>query len=261
MVALLRRRRFVVLEGPPGTGKTRLAEALGADFPRRKTVQFHPSTTYEQFIGGLAPESADQGLGLRFTPRAGILMEAIREALENPNEAMLLHIDEINRADLAKVLGEAIYLFEPKSPDRSVSLPYDFGLPFGRQLKLPSNLFVLGTMNTTDRSIAILDVAVRRRFAFVPLWPDLKVLDEQKASDRMRDAFRQLFEIFLEEAPDDAFALLPGHAYFLDDGVGANELLQTGLKPLLREYLLQGYVSSFADSIRAYLDWLDRPEP
>jgi 5-methylcytosine-specific restriction protein B len=258
VVGLLLRRRFVILEGPPGTGKTRLAEQLrGPDFPRWKTIQFHPSMTYELFVGGLAPEKAEDGLGFRFSPRPGALMEAAAAALREPGQRFLLHIDEINRADLAKVLGEAIYLFEPASPDRTVDLPYDFGDPFGRKFALPQNLFVLGTMNSADRSIAILDVAVRRRFAFVPIWPEAQVLDEQKASPRARDAFQRLFSVFLEEATDDAFALMPGHAYFLDEGHDADQMLRSGLKPLLQEYLLQGYVSGFADSIRAYLDWLE----
>jgi len=116
---------------------------------------------------------------------------------------------------------------------------------------------VLGTMNSADRSIAILDVAVRRRFAFVPVWPDAQVLEEEGASARAKAAFQRLFSIFLEEAAEDAFALMPGHAYFLDGGKEPDQLLRTSLRPLLQEYLLQGYVSGFADSIRAYLDWLE----
>lgn len=257
VAGLLEYRRFVILEGPPGTGKTRLAEQLRKRYPRGKTIQFHPSTTYENFVGGLAPEESTEGMGLRFSPRRGALMEAIADALAHPGDRFLLHIDEINRADLAKVLGEAIYLFEPASPDREVDLPYDFGPPIGRTLKLPPNLYVVGTMNSADRSIAILDIAVRRRFAFLPVWPDPKVLMATGASQRAQEAFKHLFTIFLEEASEETLALMPGHAYFLDGGKGDDLLLRTSLKPLLQEYLLQGYVSGFPDSIRAYLDWLD----
>ena len=133
-----------------------------------QTIQFHPNTTYENFVGGLAPlqESGNEndGLGFRFAPKTGFLIEAAAEAIQNPSRDYLLHIDEINRADLGKILGEAIYLFEPdpESP-REISLAYDFGEPYFRKLQLPNNLHVLGTMNSADRSIAILDVAVRRR--------------------------------------------------------------------------------------------------
>jgi 5-methylcytosine-specific restriction protein B len=89
------------------------------------------------------------------------------------------------------------------------------------------------------------------------VWPDHQVLEQQGASPRAREAFQRLFSIFLEEASEDALALMPGHAYFLDHGKTSDLLLRTGLRPLLQEYLLQGYVSGFADSIRVYLDWMD----
>jgi 5-methylcytosine-specific restriction protein B len=110
--ALLNERRYVILQGPPGTGKTRMAlQLLANKYPGRGfSIQFHPNTTYENFVGGLAPEETDESLGLRFAPLAGSLMDAARAAREKPDEPFLLHIDEINRADLSKVLGEAIFL-------------------------------------------------------------------------------------------------------------------------------------------------------
>jgi 5-methylcytosine-specific restriction enzyme B len=180
------------------------------------------------------------------------------QASRNPSQNHLLHIDEINRADLGKILGEAIYLFEPdpESP-REINLAYDFGAPFFRKLQLPDNLHVLGTMNSADRSIAILDVAVRRRFSFLSLWPSLKVVEEH-GCDLSQRAFRDLISIFIEHAPDEALALVPGHSYFLgsDDG-HARTNLKTSLAPLLIEYLAQGYVSGFAEPIRAYLQRLE----
>lgn len=258
--ALLRDRRFVILEGPPGTGKTKMAQDIlfGSFDNRGTTIQFHPGTTYESFIGGLAPDvNGDSTVGLRFLPKRGHLMEIAARALADPSHNYLLHIDEINRADLSKILGEAIYLFEPLEPDRSVTLAHDFGAPFGSNLRLPPNLCVLGTMNTADRSIAILDVAVRRRFAFVTMWPDPVVLEQQNVQPVMKEAFNRLLTEFLNEAADDAFVLMPGHAYFLDRGQNPKRVLRTTLRPLLLEYLQQGYLAGFADGIRAYLDWLE----
>ncbi len=208
---LLDSRRFVILQGPPGTGKTMMALALLSDgyAGLGRSIQFHPNTTYESFIGGLAPEESGTQLGLHFGPKAGFLMESAKRARTSYPKPYLLHIDEINRADLAKILGEAIYLFESKSPQkREIDLPYDFGEPFHTKLQLPENLRVLGTMNSADRSIAIVDVAVRRRFAFVSLWPQMSVVEEH-GCELMRDAFRRIVSLFIEYAGEDAFALVP----------------------------------------------------
>ena len=264
VTGLLNARRYVIIQGPPGTGKTRLArETLAKDYAGiGETIQFHPNTTYENFVGGLAPvqESADGrgALGFRFAPKPGFLMEAAARASKNPAQNYLLHIDEINRADLGKILGEAIYLFEPdpESP-RELSLAYDFGEPFFKKLRVPDNLHVLGTMNSADRSIAILDVAVRRRFAFLSLWPSLKVVEDH-GCDLGKKAFQELVSTFIEHATDEALPLVPGHSYFLgSDEERARTNLKTSLVPLLTEYLAQGYVSGFAEPIRAYLQWLE----
>jgi 5-methylcytosine-specific restriction enzyme B len=253
VTALLKSRRFVIVEGPPGTGKTELARRILRDKYRGngREIQFHPGTTYESFIGGLSPQDGG-AMGFTFKPSPGHLLQAAATAKKNPDKRFLLVIDEINRADLAKVLGEAIYLFEPLQPDRKVNLQYDFP-DAGAVFTLPKNLDVLGTMNSSDRSIAILDLAVRRRFAFVPLWPQLSVVEEH--SERILvDAFQELLGIFFEHASDDALALLPGHSYFLGKDQEAVRLLATSVRPLLTEYLAQGYVAGFADEIRAYLD-------
>jgi 5-methylcytosine-specific restriction protein B len=264
VAGLLKTRRYVIIQGPPGTGKTRMArEMLAKDYGGiGQTIQFHPNTTYENFVGGLAPvqenTSKDGALGFRFAPKPGFLMEAAARAHEDPARNYLLHIDEINRADLGKILGEAIYLFEPdpESP-RELSLAYDFGEPFFRKLRLPDNLHVLGTMNSADRSIAILDVAVRRRFAFLSLWPSLAVVEEH-GCELSQKAFRELVSTFIEHATDEALPLVPGHSYFLGRDEGrARTNLKTSLVPLLTEYLAQGYVSGFAEPIRAYLQWLE----
>ena len=217
-----------------------------------KVVQFHPGVTYETFIVGLAPELGQDSLS--FAPRNGWLTSAAGEAANG--QEYLLVLDEINRADLAQVLGEAIHLFEPGETKRSVQLP--FPREDGEEkLALPPNLFVVGTMNTADRSIAILDLAIRRRFAFVDVWPDLSVVEEQ-GLPLATEAFGRLQDVFVEHAPADALSLLPGHAYFLADS--EHELLarlRFELVPLLEEYILEGRLGACENELRAYLDWID----
>lgn len=259
VVDLLATRRYVIIQGPPGTGKTMMAtEILREDYgDRGRSIQFHPNTTYENFIGGLAPASAAGDLGFRFAPMPGFLMEAAAQALSDSSRNHLLHIDEINRSDLGKILGEAIFLLEATANSgRRIDLPYDFGEPFHRTFFLPQNLHILGTMNSADRSIAIVDVAVRRRFAFVSLWPRMSVV-EQHGCATMQNEFKDLVSIFVEHATDDVFPLVPGHSYFLEsDEARAKQSLKVNLAPLLEEYLAQGYVGGFAEPIRAYLQKL-----
>lgn len=255
--ALLTTRKYVIVQGPPGTGKTRLATSLLREMYSGfgESIQFHPNTTYENFIGGLAPQLGDGDFGLRFAPVPGFLMRAAAKAASHPERPYLLHIDEINRADLGKILGEAVFLLEP-NVDRRIELAFDFGPPFHRTFFLPPNLHIVGTMNSADRSIAIVDVAVRRRFAFVSLWPRMAVVREH-GCELMQLAFLRLYSAFVEHANDEAFALLPGHSYFLEaDDAKARTSLSVNLAPLLEEYLSQGYVSGFAEQIRSYLQWV-----
>jgi 5-methylcytosine-specific restriction protein B len=222
------------------------------------SIQFHPNTTYEDFVGGLFPMPTKGELGLQFRPQHGALMRAAAEASKSSRD-YLLHIDEINRADLGKVLGEAIYLLEPND-DRTIELAYEFGdgNETSRTFGLPRNLHIVGTMNTADRSLAVVDVAVRRRFSFVPLWPQLSAVEDAGGSALLVDAFVRLQQIFIEHASDDAFNLMPGHSYFLPtDGMALAQQLAVTVQPLLEEYLSQGYVGGFAESVRAYLQWLE----
>jgi 5-methylcytosine-specific restriction protein B len=254
--ALLRQRRFVILQGPPGTGKTRMAEEVRDRFfaTRGMTIQFHPAVTYEDFVVGLSPDPTEGTL--RFGVRRGWLLEAASAAKQAP---FLLVIDEVNRADLGKVLGEAIYLFEAGeiggSRARQVELPHP--VDGERLFSMPENLYVLATMNTADRSIASMDLAVRRRFAFVTIPPERAVLVNQGLSLAV-DTFDRLTDVFVEHAPDDALDLLPGHAYFL--AKNETELLERfhyELLPLLDEYLRQGFLGPAGSELFAVRDAID----
>jgi 5-methylcytosine-specific restriction enzyme B len=256
VAALLKQRRFVILQGAPGTGKTRMAaQVRHAHFGGRgMTVQFHPAVTYEDFVVGLSPDASDKNL--RFDVRRGWLIDAARAAREAP---FVLVVDEINRADLGKVLGEAIYLFEAAEVGgehaRSVRLPH--AVDGTTEFSLPANLFVLATMNTADRSIASMDLAVRRRFAFVTVPPDRNVVASQGLESATR-AFDMLSDVFIEHAPGEALHLLPGHAYFLaKDDAEFRQRLRFEVVPLIDEYLQQGLLGPASTELHAVRDALE----
>jgi len=169
IVGLLDDKGQVVLYGPPGTGKTflalRLARAIADGHEERVSlVQFHPATTYEDFIEGLRPQLTPAG-HVTYEVVPGPLVRIAEEARKNREQRFVLVVDEINRANLPKVLGELLFLLEYRHERaRTIHRPDE---PFG----LPENLWIIGTMNTADRSIALIDAAMRRRFHFVPFFP------------------------------------------------------------------------------------------
>lgn len=258
LTGLLDARKFVILQGPPGTGKTRLANEILKDVYKDNgfTIQFHPNTTYETFIGGLFPNTEESEFGLKFQVKRGHLLKAIAQATETKKKTLLI-IDEINRADLSKVLGEAIYSLEPHDT-RSIELPYNFSDPINKTMSIPENLHILGTMNTADRSITIFDVAIRRRFAFIDMWPNPQIVEKFGNADT-KLAFEKLLGIFIEYAPTESFALIPGHSYFIEyENADAVTQMKTNLIPLLKEYINQGYVTNFADAIHAYIQEIEQ---
>lgn len=168
--SLMARHRQVIFHGPPGTGKTfiaqRLARIIAPDDEQRRLVQFHPSTSYEDFVEGFRPVVHDNQL--TYELQSGPLRDLADSAAADPDRTYVLIIDEINRANLPKVLGELLFLLEYRN--ESVRPLYRPDEPFS----LPENLWIIGTMNTADRSIALLDAALRRRFQFVDFSPDVR---------------------------------------------------------------------------------------
>ena len=169
VVEMLADKGQVILYGPPGSGKThfaqRLAQALSPDDDARVLVQFHPAYSYEDFFEGFRPVVNDAGnMAYRLTP--GPLVRIVEDARTNPDRRHVMVIDEINRANLPRVLGELLFLLEYRN--QSIRTQYR---PDGR-FPLPENLWFIGTMNTADRSIGLIDAAMRRRFHFVPFFPN-----------------------------------------------------------------------------------------
>jgi 5-methylcytosine-specific restriction protein B len=172
----LRTRKNLILQGPPGTGKTWLAKRLAfalmgeREEARVRAVQFHPNLSYEDFVRGWRP-SGDGKLTLA----DGVFMEAIRAALGRPNARFVVIIEEINRGNPAQIFGELLTLLEAgkRTPREALELCYPDADGIRRPVHVPENLFVIGTMNIADRSLALVDLAFRRRFAFVGLEPRL----------------------------------------------------------------------------------------
>jgi len=167
IAALLEAKKQLVFYGPPGTGKTfvakRLAETLAGDHARVRLVQFHAAYAYEDFVEGYRPRLVGGQATFELVP--GPLRRMAKAASDDPAHLHVLVIDEMNRGNVAKVLGELYFLLEYR--DEAIDLQYS-----PERFVMPGNLRIIGTMNTADRSIALLDAALRRRFAFVPFFPD-----------------------------------------------------------------------------------------
>ncbi|GLU49005.1 DUF4357 domain-containing protein [Nocardiopsis ansamitocini] len=233
--------RQLILYGPPGTGKThlalQLAEFFGKGTEKVKTVQFHPSYAYEDFFEGFRPQEDPETHEVAFRLTAGPLRELADLASREGNRHIphFLIIDEINRANLAKVFGELYFLLEYRN--KSVRLTYS-----NDDFSLPSNLFVIATMNTADRSIALVDTAMRRRFAFVELSPRTEPtsgllrrwLTVQERGSEPAD----LLDALNSRIHDPDFRI--GPSYLMKAGVyregGLERTWRTKILPLLEEH-------------------------
>ncbi len=201
----------IVFYGPPGTGKTFVAQELASHFARAEgstdLVQFHPSYAYEDFVEGFRPDTIRDQPGFKL--REGPLKRIADKARANPNATHVLVIDEINRGNVARVFGELYFLLEYR--DREISLQYS-----EQQFALPKNLWFIATMNTADRSIALVDAALRRRFHFVefsPHTPPVQGLLTRWLETRESDLqwVARLLDLANDKLSDRHLAIGPSH--------------------------------------------------
>src|SRR5665647_361436 len=240
-IELLRDRRQLIFYGPPGTGKTYLAQAIAEHLTDReaiKLVQFHPAYSYEDFFEGFRPVSSADGSGVGFKLSPGPFRRLVDAARENPGTAYVLIIDEINRANLAKVFGELYFLLEYRG--HAIDLLYSAGDEAA--FTLPKNVYLIGTMNTSDRSIALVDTAMRRRFAFTALHPSEEptsgVLGKWLAAEGHSQVCARVLESLNGLIEDEDFKI--GPSYFMrasaQTDTGLQRVWKSSILPLLEEH-------------------------
>lgn len=249
----------VVLTGVPGTGKSHMIDIIGKDFKKVKKIQFHQNYTYQQFILGKTIKDSS------VTYENGDLTEFALEAISHPEDNYLLFIDEINRGNISSIFGETLYLL-----DRGNNIT----LPNKVELSLPNNLFIMGTMNTSDRSIAIVDFAIRRRFMFLELKPNYFYLDEHYKLDgeELLGDFLQKINMRITEYFNNEDNIL-GHSYFMQKKNMTSDdmyvVLHYKIIPMIVEYgngdktildsifgdkILKSNTESLLESVKEYIN-------
>jgi AAA domain (dynein-related subfamily) len=242
IVDLANEKGQVIFYGPPGTGKTYMAQELAKHATSAggswRLIQFHPAYTYEDFFEGYRPVEHGDG-ALRFMLRHGPLRELADVARAAPDQPHVLVVDEINRGNLPKIFGELYFLLEYR--DRAVRLQYSPDERF----ELPPNLFVIGTMNTADRSIALVDSALRRRFYFVEFSPTsggsvhglLRAWLAREGHDGVAADLLDELNKALAETPGIGEEFAVGPAYFItrDGAPNLRRIWQYAIMPLLEE--------------------------
>ncbi len=257
ILSRFREKKNLILQGPPGTGKTWLAKRLGMALighvvqePQIRIVQFHPNLSYEDFVRGWRP--AGNGT---LVLHDGVFMQMVNAALAEPLARYVLVIEEINRGNPAQIFGELLTLLEAgkRTPRDAMQLCYPDPDGVNLPVYVPENLFVIGTMNIADRSLALVDMAFRRRFAFIDLEPTLGepwrtwVLNQKQMEPGAASAIEQRLEqlnstISADSRLGKAFRI--GHSYVTPnqslEGRSSRdwfaEVVASELRPLLREY-------------------------
>jgi hypothetical protein len=256
VIEALTRKKNVILQGPPGVGKTFAARRIAylllreIDDTRIEFVQFHQSYAYEDFVQGWRPQA--QG-GFRI--KNGIFLEFCNRARIDPERKYVFIIDEINRANLSKAFGELLMLIEADKRGAKFSIPLTYSDTAGDRFSVPENLYIIGLMNTADRSLALIDYALRRRFTFFMLRPALdsdlfrQELLDAGATDvlvgEIRSRMKALNELIVGD-PNLGEGYQIGHSYFCGAGaaIGHGEVnfdwyrrvVATEIVPQLKEY-------------------------
>jgi DNA polymerase III delta prime subunit len=246
LVEMLPQFRQVILYGPPGTGKTRLAKQAAYKMLKQEDpppndedveralaqlqkerrfdlVVFHPSYEYEQFVGGIAPAAAAGDKGLHYDVKPGVFLDLCRQA--SKDRPVVLIIDEINRGNLPKLLGELVYALEYRGENNPVRLPFEYsfeGAAKSNILCVPKNLYIIATMNSSDRSIGHIDAAVRRRFPQVLVGPDSAAIRGNWVAARDPDRGERLGALMKDlnaklKEGELGKEIGVGHSYFLCD--------------------------------------------
>jgi 5-methylcytosine-specific restriction protein B len=252
----LRTKKNLILQGPPGTGKTWLAKRLAfalvgqKDDSKVRAVQFHPNLSYEDFVRGWRPTGAG-----KLSLADGVFMEAIKAASKDPSWKFVVVIEEINRGNPAQIFGELLTLLEAgkRTPNEALELCYPDADGKRRPVHIPENLYVVGTMNIADRSLALVDLALRRRFAFVgleprlgPVWREWVVKECAVDPALVVDIQRRVAELNDQIAADARLGkqFRIGHSYVTpahrleagDTKKWFEQVVETEIGPLLDEY-------------------------
>lgn len=244
VVDLLKQRGQVILYGPPGTGKTFLARELAKSITgltrpgesRFQLIQFHPAYSYEEFIEGIRPESVERdGQQMVSYPiRDGAFRRFCRNAANESGPCVFV-IDEINRGNIASVFGELMYALEYRDAEAPVRLPYS-----GKSFRIPPNVYIIGTMNTADRSISLMDFALRRRFHFIRCPADPAILARWIDNRQPPVPYLlALFELLHEAIEDEDYRI--GVSYFMDDALTEERLERVwrrSIEPYLETYFM-----------------------